>query len=390
LETRLLVRDQNATVYGVTYKWRPDNSDADLLTSSLSEPILITNANLTISTQTWYYPSPTDCMTCHTPAANYVLGVKTRQLDSLFTYPSTSQADYQLRTLNRLGLFNPAFNETNIATYTHLVEVTNAGFPLVDRARSYIDANCAHCHRPGGSGPGFDARWDTPLASQSIIYGPLTKGDLGNDHAYVVVPKDIWRSILYQRAHSVDPAVKMPPLARNLVDTNSLDVVAAWINSLPGTPALPPPNIVPSGGTFSGPISVTLQPPITGATLYYTTNGSLPDTTSAVYSSPIPVTNSLTLKANAFAPGYTNSVAANGVFVILPGVVFTTPGFLTNGNFQLQIAGPTGKSYVLQASTNLVNWTPITTNVPASTPFSLVDSNAPSFSRRFYRVMLLP
>src|SRR6266542_2610191 len=206
LETRLLVRDTNGAAYGITYKWRPDNSDADLLTNSLTEDIVIQTATGT-RTQQWFYPSREDCLRSHTPAAGYVLGLKTRQLNGNFAYPGAGVTD------------NPA--------------------PLEHRVRSYLDANCAQCHRPGGAPALWDARFDTPLASQGIVSGPVAD-PLGISGAKVVAPQDLSRSIMYQRVNSLD-AHKMPPLARNTIDANAVAALAEWINSLP-----PPTNGLPN------------------------------------------------------------------------------------------------------------------------------------------------
>ncbi len=386
LETRLIVRDTNGAVYGVTYKWRPDNSDADLLTGSSNEDITITTATGT-RTQTWYYPSPSDCLVCHVAAANYVLGVKTRQLNGNFTYPSTAQTDNQLRTLNRMGLLNPAIDEAAIAGYSKLSSVTNPAISLEERARSYLDANCAQCHRPGGSGPTFDARYDTPLVSQNITNAAVSKGNLGYDNAKVVVPKDLYRSIMWDRMNNTNSLVKMAPLARNLVDSNAVQVVGDWINSLPGTPALMPPIIMPNGGTFVSFAHLAVEPPDTNATLYYTLDGSLPTAASTPYTGPFTLSSNATVSVNAFETGYNNSVAATAVFMIRPPVYFTSSGHFDNQQFIVPVSGIAGKTYVLQTTTNLVDWTSLGTNVASADAFSMTNTGTASIPYRFYRVV---
>jgi uncharacterized repeat protein (TIGR03806 family) len=313
LETRLLVRDAAGGVYGVVYKWRADGSDADLLSTAATEVIAVKTADGTVRRQTWYYPSRHDCLTCHTANAGSVLGVKTRQLNRPFKYPS-GVIDNELRTWGHLGLFNPDFKEKELPTFAALARADDASRSLQDRARSYLDANCAQCHRPGGTVANFDARYPTPLAKQELIDGPVLI-DQGIDRPRVISPHDIWRSIAYMRVDT-NGDIRMPPLARETIDERGVHLLQEWINSLPGRDVLAPPEIHPAGGRFAQPVSISLSDPEAGADVRYTLDGSVPESSDARYEGPIELTSSAVLRTRAFKPGFTRSITAQQVFII--------------------------------------------------------------------------
>jgi uncharacterized repeat protein (TIGR03806 family) len=310
LETRLLVCDADGGVYGAVYKWRADNSDADLLETNLAETISIQTAT-GARTQPWYYPSRADCLTCHTTNAGQVLGVKARQLNRTFTYPS-GVAENELFAWSRLGLFNTNLSDTDIKTIPTLARLDDPARSLEDRARSYLDANCANCHRPNGTVAYFDARYDTPLAKQNLVDGPVLI-DQRIDGARVIAPNDIWRSILYMRANTTE-AFKMPPLARNTIDVHGMALLRQWIESLPGPPVLPPPLISPAGGTFTNAIEVTLNSE-PGATIRFTTDGTVPTAQDHLYEKPIRLTGPTILRARAFKAGFTKSIISQQIFL---------------------------------------------------------------------------
>jgi hypothetical protein len=194
--------------------------------------------------------------------------------------------------------------------------------------------------------------------------------------------------VLYDRMNTLQAAIKMPPLARNLIDTNAVAVMAEWINSLGGTPALAPPALTPAPGIFTNEVTLTLQPPDPNAALYYTLDGSLPTTNSILYNGPFNLTSSALVTANAFEANYVNSVTVSGLFTLVPPLYnLFAPSILADGSFQAQYWAPAGQTYILQTSTDLVNWLPVITNVPAAVPFTLVDPGAAAEPYRYYRVI---
>ena len=105
----------------------------------------------------------------------------------------------------------------------------------------------------------------------------------------------------------------------------------AYLNDLwkyqPSTASLPAavtPTFSPVAGTYTSAQSVTISDTTTGATIYYTTNGTTPTTSSSVYSGAIPVSSTETLEAIATASGYSTSAVATAAYTITPPAAIPT------------------------------------------------------------------
>jgi uncharacterized repeat protein (TIGR03806 family) len=235
LETRLLVVNRGGSGYGATFRWRDNQEDADLLPDGATEEFTV-NAAIGPQKRRWTYPGRNECLQCHTTAAGFVLGVKTRQLNRPFTYPETGITDNQLRAWNHLRLFTADLAEADLVGYSKLAALSDARAPLEERVRSYLDANCGNCHRPGGTRGQFDARFDTPLARQNLIRGPLVSTDLDLPGSKLIVPGNLKASMVYQRINRRHDLFNMPPLGTHEIDREAVAVFGEWIGSLGNPP----------------------------------------------------------------------------------------------------------------------------------------------------------
>ena len=75
------------------------------------------------------------------------------------------------------------------------------------------------------------------------------------------------------------------------------------------------PTFNPPAGVYGNPISVTISSTTPGATIRYTTDGSEPGETSTLYSTPVAVATTTTLKAKAFASGFSPSYTATASYI---------------------------------------------------------------------------
>ena len=227
VETRLFVRHTSGMWAGYSYSWNDEGTDAVLLGED--------SVYRMVRGQEWQFPGRQHCMDCHTKAAGFVLGLELAQLDRDFTYPNGRTAN-QVATWTAIDLFEQAPTTDAMATMPFPDDVQA---PIDQRARAYLHANCANCHRPSGvAEPNvmIDLRFTTPLGAALICNEAPRRTDLGIADVKLLAPGDPPKSMISLRMRSLISSLRMPPVASSVPDDEGVKLLDTWIRALSSCP----------------------------------------------------------------------------------------------------------------------------------------------------------
>ncbi len=116
-----------------------------------------------------------------------------------------------------------------------------------------------------------------------------------------------------------------------VANLHALTISVLLGNAGTGSTVVATPTFSPAGGTYTGSVTVTISDATSGATIHYTTDGSTPTTSSAVYTGALTFTQTTTLNAMAAAPGMTDSAVASATYTIQQQQQVATPTFSPGG-----------------------------------------------------------
>ncbi len=226
IETRLLIKKDNAWIFA-NYVWNEDQTEAVLNTDG-SYTNVSWMENGTAKSANYRIPSESECLTCHkTNDSPVPIGPKPQNLDKMFAY-----ADGQEDQLSRW--VDEGYLDDKPTDVVSTVDWTDTSKPLELRVRSYIDINCAHCHKENSHCDYMSMRFafsetGTPqnlgicVPPQDIINPSLT---------YIVAKRNVLRSALAYRIKSVVPNERMPLLGRTIVHDEAVAMITEWITSM--------------------------------------------------------------------------------------------------------------------------------------------------------------
>ena len=247
IETRVMIRKATGWIFA-NYVWNTEQTEAvfDLVGSFTN--ISWKDENNVVKTTDYRIPSDVQCIICHKTqqvvdinviTAFTPIGIKPQNLN--FNYNYGTETKNQLTKWIESGYLEDNINLPSAANTT--VDYRDTSKSLDLRARSYVDANCAHCH----------------MDDRHCDYRPMrfAFADSGNENGYtnmgacvptsdmqgfpealntIVSPGNIDRSMLYYRLNTTNETYRMPLHGRTIIHEEGIQLIEQWINALPRCP----------------------------------------------------------------------------------------------------------------------------------------------------------
>jgi len=233
VETRLLVRYESGW-QAFPYVWNATQDEAFLEVAGEQINIELVDA-LGSETIAYIVPDTNQCGGCHTPDHSSrqlrPLGPKAWQLNREYSWwgDPVSQLHHWVAT----GLLQP-FDSTPPRGSRWSEPGDDS---LEQRAKAYLDSNCAHCHNAAGAADTSALHLDIGAAVDrhyGVCKTPVAVGRGSGDRPYDIYPGRPDDSILVYRMQHSDPAIAMPELGRGSVHVEGVRLIRDWVSGMNG------------------------------------------------------------------------------------------------------------------------------------------------------------
>lgn len=228
IETRILLHDAKGWI-SLPYVWNKEQTDATLEVTGASTHVSWKDINGTKKETDYLVPNMNQCKGCHEKNGTMTpIGPSARQLNGNYHYVNGDEN--QLQHWADAKILTDLPKDVNqIPTF---VSYSDATASLNDRAKAYLDINCAHCHSKQGPAQTSGLFLDYKTTDQTA-YGfyktPIAAGRGSGDFKYDIVPGKPNESILLYRMNSADPGIMMPELGRHLIHQEGVELIREWI-----------------------------------------------------------------------------------------------------------------------------------------------------------------
>ncbi len=223
VETRLLIRRADGWT-ALPYIWDADGKDATLALGGRRVPVTFKSPDGEAHSIRYAVPNKNQCKECHSLNGAIVpIGPKVRN----FILDPAATSDLRSRYFE-----NPAALKPTMPQW----DDPKSG-SVADRARAYLDVNCAHCHNPAGSASnsGLFLRWSDDPAGVNYGIGkrPTAAGRGSGGMDFAIAPGDAAHSFLLYRLESTEPGIAMPEVGRSTVHKEGAALLRQWIAEMP-------------------------------------------------------------------------------------------------------------------------------------------------------------